>query len=137
MAINITSGADNSGSGNSSLVITDRPNLVSSNIYTSSWGAGVPQYLNPAAFTANPVGTFGNLGRDVAVGPGVLNFDLALSRLFSFSERLKLETRFEAFNAINHTNFGTPVTAQNSASFGRLTSANDPRILQFAMKMQF
>ena len=137
MAINITSGADNSGSGNSSLVITDRPNLVSSNIYTSSWGAGVPQYLNPAAFVANPVGTFGNLGRDVAVGPGQLNFDLALSRLFSFSERFKLETRFEAFNAINHTNFGTPVTAQNSASFGRLTSANDPRILQFAMKLQF
>ena len=56
-------------------MITDRPNLILPDIYNSSWGAGVPQYLNPAAFAANPVGTFGNLGRDVARAPGQLNFD--------------------------------------------------------------
>jgi hypothetical protein len=137
MAINVSSGADNSGSGNSSLLITDRPNQLLPNAYMQDWGASTPQFLNPAAFAANPSGTFGNVGRDSVYGPGQLNFDLALSRIFAFTERFQLEARGEAFNAINHTNFSTVETRFNNKNFGKLTAAGDPRILQFALKLRF
>jgi hypothetical protein len=137
IAINVSSGADNSGSGNSSLLITDRPNQMLPDIYTHSWGAGTPQYINPAAFAANPAGTFGNVGRDTARAPGQLNLDMAFSRIFSFTERFQLEARGEAFNAINHTNFTTVETRQNNKNFGKITAAGDPRILQFALKLRF
>jgi len=137
MAINVSSGADNSGSGNSSLLITDRPNQLLSDAYMHNWGAGTPQFLNPAAFAANPSGTFGNVGRDSVRAPGQLNLDMAFSRIFAFTERFQLEARGEAFNAINHTNFSTVNTLQNNKNFGKLTAAGDPRILQFALKLRF
>jgi hypothetical protein len=136
MAINVTSGKDNSGTGPASLYFTDRPNLVSPDIYNSSWGPGL-QYLNPAAFSPNPAGTFGNAGRDIARAPMQLNFDVAVNRLFSLTEQVKLEARVEAFNAINHTNFNPPATSVSSSTFGKITSAGDPRIMQFALKLQF
>jgi hypothetical protein len=93
--------------------------------------------LNPAAFVKNPTGTFGTLGRDLLRGPGLITVNVALVRLFRLTERLHLETRFEAFNAINHTNFSNPTATFTSATFGRITASGDPRILQFAMKLNF
>ena len=74
--------------------------------------------------------------------PGVLSFDLSLSRIFQVTERLQFETRADAFNVINHTNLGNPVTARNASNFGKITSTTtggigDPRILQFAAKIRF
>ena len=137
VAVNVSSGADNSGSGNSSLLITDRPNQVLADPYTHNWGATTPQYLNSAAFVQNPAGTFGNTGRDTVRAPGQFNFDMALSRVFAFTERYKLEARCEAFNAINHTNFTVPETRLSNKNFGKLTGAADPRIWQFVLKLQF
>jgi hypothetical protein len=138
----VGSGKDNSLTG----INLDRPNLVSGvDPYNAAWGPQL-QILNPAAFVQNPTGTFGNLGRNVLRAPGQINFDASLSRLFALTERFKLEARAEAFNAINHTNFKvpstttvqiTPIDAITASTFGRLTSANDPRILQFAMKLHF
>ena len=131
--LNILAGADNSLSGEN----LDRVNPVSGvNPYNANWGPGL-QLLNPAAFVKNPTGTFGTLGRDLLRGPGVITVNLALVRLFRLTERLKLEARFEAFNAINHTNFSNPSATFTSATFGRITAAGDPRILQFAMKLNF
>ena len=45
--------------------------------------------------------------------------------------------RFEAFNAINHVNLSNPSTNLSSSNFGTITSAGDPRILQFAMKLHW
>ncbi len=109
--------------------------------YNSSLGPQL-QYFNPAAFTANPAGTFGNLGRDVLRGPGLVSLNVALVRNFHLNERWRLESRFEAFNVINHTNFGSPATNFTSATLGRITAtaggtAGDPRILQFALKLHF
>jgi hypothetical protein len=132
----VLSGKDNSGTGDSSLNQTDRPNLILPDVYNSQWGPSL-QYLNPSAFAANAPFTFGNLGRDIVRAPGKLQFDLALSRLFSVAERFKLEARCEAFNAINHANFTTVSASQNSSSFGRITAAADPRIMQFALKLMF
>ena len=141
--INVTSGKDNSLTGEG----LDRPNAVPGvPLYTSSWGPSL-QYINPAAFTQNATGTFGNLGRDVLRYPGTVGLDVALSRSFALTERFRLEGRAEGFNVINHTNFAAYSTgnftysglssALNSATFGRITAAGDPRILQFALKVHF
>jgi hypothetical protein len=138
LPVNVATGTDNSRSG----VGLDRPNLVLPNAYNSALGPSL-QFLNAAAFQPNAVGSFGNLGRDVLYGPGLLQLDAALSRLFSFTERFRLEARFEAFNAINHTNFSAPATTLSSSSFGRISSQAvvnaqpDYRTLQFALKIYF
>jgi hypothetical protein len=131
--LNILAGADNSLSGEN----LDRVNPAAGVApYNAEWGSQI-QYLNPAAFVKNPTGTFGILGRDLLRGPGVITVNAALVRLFHLTERYRLETRFEAFNAINHTNFSNPAVTFTSATFGRITAAGDPRILQFAMKLNF
>ncbi len=143
LPINITSGQDNSKTG----VGLDRPNLVSPgvSVVNSNWGPGLPQYLNPAALVENATGTFGDLGRNAVDGPGTFEFDASASRIFSITERWKLEARAEGFNVINHTNFGNPTLGLNSSTFGRITSTQSTgpgqlgtnRILQFALKLHF
>jgi hypothetical protein len=149
--LNITTGTDNSltGLGN------DRPNQMLSDVYATSSScktAPCVQWLNPAAFSPNPIGTYGNLGRNAVRGPGFFGFDLALSRTFKMTERFGLTARAEAFNILNHTNFvgnivpagqpagatyGTLSQALNASTFGQITGAFDPRIFQFAMKLTF
>ena len=131
IALNVTLGLDNSLTG----VGLDRPDLVQSSIYPS--GRTPTVWVNRSAFATPAVGTFGNLGRDMVNGAPQLNVDLSLVRNFQLTERFRLEARGEAFNAINHANFGNPTTALSSSSFGRIQSAGDPRILQFAMKLHF
>jgi len=137
----ITTGTDNSRTG----LNNDRPNQVSDSAYSTNSTcplATTPclRFLAPAgtAFVANPVGTFGNVGRNSMVGPGALSVDATISRRFSLTERWKLEARVEAFNVINHANFGL-ITATAGAPGGSLLlpSIGDPRILQFALKLHF
>jgi len=131
--LTITTGKDNSLSGENH----DRVNPVSGvSPYNSTWGPQL-QYFNPSAFVNNPTGTFGTLGRAVVRGPGNIGVNASLIRYFQLAEHYRLEARFEAFNAINHTNFNSPGVSFAAATFGRITSAADPRILQFAMKLHF
>lgn len=148
--VNITTGKDNSMAGTNTISNFDRPNQVLPNIYNANWGPTL-QYLNQAAFAQNAPGTFGSLGRDVARTPGLLSLDVSLDRTFNMSERFRLDVRADAFNAINHTNFGGPTqngvqipgiaggvnSVLTSTTFGRITSAGDPRILQLSMKLLF
>ena len=113
----------------------DRPDVVSSNPYPAK--QGISDWINPSAFIRNPLGTYGNMGRDALLGPGILQVDMALSRNFRVTETMHLETRFEAFNVINHANFAIPSNTMTSSTFGRILSAGDPRILQFALKFSY
>lgn len=132
LAVNITAGRDQALTG----VGLDRPNQVLSDISPTTTEKTV--YFNPLAFAANTVaGTYGNLGRTAIHAPGRLNFDAAISRSFRFSERFRLEARFEGFNVINRVNLGTPSLSQTSSTFAKITSASDPRILQASMKFHF
>ena len=70
------------------------------------------------------------------VGKGSRVVDLSLVRSFRFSTH-RIEARVEAFNAFNWFRWGNPVTAVNNPTFGRILSAGDPRIMQFAMKYSF
>jgi len=126
----VTVGTDNSRTGNGA----DRPNVVAD---PSISNPSLSQWFNKSAFQAAPVGAFGNVGRSTILGPGAWNIDVALSRSFRVTERQKVDFRAEAFNLFNHARFGNPSTAMNSATYGQITSARDPRIMQFALKYSF
>jgi hypothetical protein len=95
------------------------------------------QYVNPNLFAANQLGSFGNAGHFSLRGPGYFNVDVAVGREFRFVERFTLQARGEAFNALNHPNFGGPNATLSSATFGQIRGARDPRILQASMKLIF
>jgi len=95
------------------------------------------QYVNPNLYVPNPLGTFGNASHYSLRGPGYFDVDLALSREFKAYEKVTLAVRGEAFNLFNHPNFMGPNGNIASSSFGQITTANDPRILQASMKLIF
>ncbi len=66
----------------------------------------VTQWLNPAAFAAPALGTFGNVGQYAVFGPGFWEWDQAISRQFTIHERQRMEVRFEAFNVTNQLSAG-------------------------------
>ena len=70
-------------------------------------------------------------------GPGSINFDMGLTRRFQLTESQSLEFRAEAFNMPNHVNPGNPTNSLNSQTFGKSTTAADPRIMQLALKYVF
>src|SRR5437868_4633661 len=79
-------------------------------------------------------GTLGNLGQASILAPGTWQVDVALTRAFQFRESQKMEFRAEAFNVTNSVRLNDPVTNFNAGNFGQITSAQDPRIMQFALK---
>jgi hypothetical protein len=104
-------------------------------------------YLNPAAFSVNPAGTYGNVVKGSFVGPGYADWDASMARKFPITERTYFMFRAEYFNLLNHTNLGDPGTTLGG-SFGKITSTspqnwastapqNDPRIAQFSLKLIF
>jgi hypothetical protein len=62
---------------------------------------------------------------------------MGLSRLFPIRERQKLELRAEAFNLLNRLNPSNPTATLNSATFGKILAASDPRVVQLALKLVF
>jgi hypothetical protein len=98
----------------------------------------VKEYFNTAAFTPATIGTFGDLGRNSLRGPGLFNVDASIFKDFLLRERYHLEFRAEAFNIENRSNFNNPnATVSSSVTFGRITAAGNPRVLQFALKLFF
>jgi len=100
-------------------------------------GKSAGNYLNPAAFASPALGTLSNMGANSVRGPGSWQFDAALSRTFQFRETQRLEFRGEAFNITNSFRMNDPTTTLNSSIFGQVTSAKDPRIMQFVLKYAF
>ena len=95
------------------------------------------EYFNTAAFTVNTVGAFGNAGRNVLIGPGLKNIDFGAIKTFTVKERYKVQFRAEAFNIFNHANFNNPSANVSASTFGTITSAGAPRVLQLALKAMF
>lgn len=96
--------------------------------------------LDRSAYSTPPIGTFGSLARNTQPGFGVNQWDLSLAKNFPVSplgEQGKLQLRFEWFNFFNHTQFFNPLVTQNAPTFGRVTSAADPRILQIAGRLEW
>ena len=119
--------------------------------------SGQPIPSSGGTATAGAVGTdIGNVGRNCLRGPRQVNVDFALEKLFPFAESRNFEFRVEFFNLFNHPNFANPISNLNAliasggsvdpttgrvlkpGNFGRIIStSNNPRILQFALKFNF
>jgi hypothetical protein len=98
-------GSNRSGDGDTRN--PDRPSV--NGAFTGPVVTGNPnQWFNPAAFIAPAPGTWGNVGRGVYYGPGLANLDLSLFKNTAITERISLQFRAEAFNLLNHANYGTP-----------------------------
>jgi hypothetical protein len=84
-----------------------------------------------------PRGMYGNMGRNVISGPAMARSDISLMRNIKLPGRqgLRFQVRGELFNAFNQVNFGQPNQVVSSASFGRITSAEDGRVGQLVAKL--
>jgi hypothetical protein len=122
---------------------TQRVNQVNANPYDDNSinaANGARRFLNPAAFAQPAFGTFGTMERNSIEGVGTKNLDLALSRVFRLIGTQSLEFRAEAFNAFNWFQWQNPIAANlnlSAGTFGQLTTAGDPRIIQLALKYVF
>jgi hypothetical protein len=152
----VTTGADDDEIGNPS---SDRATIIPGiPLYSKvqfRQGAGAPnrQYLNPAAFqtsgtyysaweatTGNPgagAPVYGNTGRNAFHNPPVINFDAQISRFWHLYENLSMDTRIEAFNVLNHPNFGGTNGTVTSGSFGQISPPGSERQFQGAIKFVF
>ena len=96
------------------------------------------EWINTAAFTLPAQYTFGDLGRDSLRSDSYKNLDLSIFRQFQIMERMRLEFRFEMFNATNTPVWAVPVTNHDAPNFGVVTStANTARQLQFGLKLYY
>jgi hypothetical protein len=110
-----------------------RPDVIGSLSYPQT----VSEWFNTSVFVPPPNGFFGNAGPGIIKGPSEKSFNVALFKNFPIKERAHFEFRAEAFNIANHTNFNAVSTVLGSGNFGQVTSALDPRILEFALKLVF
>jgi hypothetical protein len=110
------------------------PNLPNDQRTTQRWfDTGAFQ-----RFTTAQAPNLGNAGRNIVFSDGVINFDMGLSKDFTFWNERTLEFRWEVFNLFNHPNFGVPVNDFNSPSFGRvLSTSTTERVMQFGLKFLF
>jgi hypothetical protein len=123
-----------------------RPTVLTGQVIPSSNGTA----------TAAATGTdFGNVGRNVLRGPAQTNVDFSLIKRFRLGESTRFELRAEFFNLLNHVNLANPISNLSSApatsisatngritgdagDFGRIVAvSNNPRMIQFAMKLTF
>ena len=127
-----------------------RPDLVPGvSIYAAN--QTIDNWFNPAAFAIPASGTWGNLGRNIARGPGEFEVDSALEKKFLLTERSSLNFLVQAFNIFNRAIYANPSgsigsnPATPSASFGRITSllntnavgTGTPREIQLALRLDF
>jgi hypothetical protein len=102
-------------------------------------------YFDPTAFDClspgnNPIGSiasFGNLGRNTLIGPGINNWDISILKDIKIKEAKSLQFRAEFFNAFNHAQFLNPDNQGFSGTFGMISQDRGPRLIQFGLKFYF
>lgn len=97
--------------------------------------------FNTALFSTEQPGQLGNARRRFFYGPGINNFDMQLTKTVRLTESKSLDLRIEGFNVFNHAQFYGPASVDgevnNTATFGHIVSAADPRLVQLAAKFSF
>lgn len=139
--------------------VDQRPNRVSGvPLYL---GRGISHWLNPAAFSLPAAGTWGNAGRNIAVGPALWQNDAAVEKTFRLAgDSSHVIFRAESFNILNRAQYGQPSSTLTEnvngathartltvpASFGKITSTvnsaglvgtGTPRVLEFSLRITY
>jgi hypothetical protein len=131
--LSVTSGVDRAVTG----LAGQAADLASSTgVYTGSNALG-SLYLNKSAFANPALGLYGNMDPNSLLGLGSWSLDASVSRAFKIREKQQFEFRAEAFNVPNAVRPNNPNTALNNVNFGKITSVDQPRIMQFALKYVF
>ncbi|MFL6450675.1 MAG: TonB-dependent receptor domain-containing protein [Bryobacteraceae bacterium] len=114
-----------------------RPDYVANQTVVTTNYQSTLQYLNKAAFTQVPISSAsglpirpGNISGAFVRGPGYWNADLSIGKNFSILEKVKLQLRLDAFNALNHTNLTSFSQDVLNSNFGRFTNTRGARVLQ-------
>ena len=145
--LGVGSGKDQSNTGHG----YDRPNATG--ISPKLDNPTTAQWFNLQAFAMQPLVSYGNLVRNIVTGPGIFGLDFSLHKGFRFTEKKRLDFRFEAFNVLNHPSFGDPNTSlasnaltasglaiPGSGAFGTINNTRggiNMRELQFSLKLNF
>jgi hypothetical protein len=95
------------------------------------------RWFDLSCFAAPRPGTIGTSGRRIIDGPGINNFDFSVFKRFTLTESMRLEFRGEFYNIFNHAQFEAPGMTYDTPAFGVITSARDPRDIQFGLKLVF
>jgi len=128
--LNVTIQGDQAGTGTGG----QRPNVI------GDWrdgGKTANRWFNTDAFALPALGTLGNLGRNVVIGPVLNNWDASAQKFFALTEQWRLEFRAEVFNTPHHFSYWGVATQFGASNFGQVTTATDPRTFQFALKLLF
>jgi len=156
LPMNIQTGFNRVRNGDN--LLTDRPNVTPgfsnnpiSGVTAGCQGipAGQPlgtadRWYDPCAFSLQPAGTFGNVGRNTVTTPGTQNVDFTVVKTTAIKESMKLEFRAEFFNLLNHTQLGLPgrtifdTLGNRAGNDGSINStAIDSREIQLGLKFVF
>jgi hypothetical protein len=118
-------------------------------LYSTQYPGG--RAVNKAAFGLPSTGVNGNAPRNFVRGFGEVQVNLAARREFHLYDALRMQFRAEAFNILNHPNFGYIDPSYSDATFGRSTQMlnqslgtvasqyqqGGPRSMQLALKLLF
>jgi hypothetical protein len=113
------------------------PSVINPSTGRAAEGFGTTAFSGQAFFNNAPGQTSG-LERAFLDGPWYFNIDATLAKSFRITESARFQLRLEAFNSLNKVNFffgqGQNI---NSTTFGRVTSAFSPRIVQIGGRLDF
>jgi hypothetical protein len=112
---------------------TDRPNSAGAITYPQTVG----EWFNTAAFAAPAQLAFGNAQEGAIRGPGRINFNLSMFKLFRITEAAHVRFGAEFYNAFNHTQFHDVNTSFGASQFGQVTDTYDPRVIELSLKFAF
>jgi hypothetical protein len=136
LPVNILSGQDRSLSG----VAEDRADLVGNPNLPSgrSTAQQLSAWFNTSAFALAAPGTFGDSPRNLIRSPGTFNFDWSFAKTFHISERFSTQLRGDFFDLLNTPHFSAPgASVASTSTFGKISAAADPRIVQISLRLRF
>jgi hypothetical protein len=115
-----------------------RPNLAPG-VSPVPQNQSITNWINPAAFVQPPAFTFGDAPRFLSNlrAPRYFNWDMGIQKWWKMTESMRLQLRFEMFNALNHPDFFEPDTNLGDSNFGTITAAYPARTVQFGAKFYF
>jgi hypothetical protein len=110
-----------------------RPDYTGADVYAAPPGL----FLNPAAYAAPAAGQWGNAGRNSITGPKQFTMSASLGRSFRSTERVSVDFRVDAANALNYVTFPSWNTVAGNAQFGLPVTANPMRSIQATLRTRF